>query len=101
LAPELGRPTQEEECAVPIAHGALECFGLGELPAQAESPFAFAERFENPEPEVVHEPDQRQPELLEQEVEAQEVEKRERPHHVDDHALARSVSNASAPVFID
>ena len=50
---------------------------------------------------TAHEAQERQPVLLHQVIEAEEVEERERPHHVDDDARPRRVAHVRAPHLVD
>jgi hypothetical protein len=73
-AAEARRPPQEEQ----RAELALQHFGerllLGDLAAQAQTALALPERLEDPQAQIVHEPHQREPEALHEEVEAEEVQ---------------------------
>src|SRR5690606_15573714 len=74
---------------------------LGNLPPKSQPSPALAEGFEDAKPEIVDEMYEGQAELFEQKVETEEIEDRDRPHHIDDRALFRCLFDAAPIVRID
>ena len=100
-SPRRGRPAQEEQGALVVVEDLRERLFLGDLRPSAQASLAAAEGLEDPEAEIVDEADERQPEALEQVVEAEEVEHRDRAHHVDDDARGGRLAHHPAPALVD
>ncbi|MEZ4249014.1 MAG: hypothetical protein R3B99_12320 [Polyangiales bacterium] len=100
-ASELRRTPQEEQGGEPLRDHVRERLLLGDLPLEPEPTLAPSEGLEDPQPQVVDETNERKPEALQQEIEAEEVEERERAHHVDDDTAPRAVADRAAPRFVD
>ncbi|MCZ7686378.1 MAG: hypothetical protein M5U28_49490 [Sandaracinaceae bacterium] len=100
-SPRGGRAAQEEQGALLLVQHLGEGLLLRDLRLAPQAPLAAAEGLEDPEAEVVDEAHQREAEALEQVVEAEEVEDRDRAHHVHDHAPGGGLAHRPRPALVD